>query len=162
MRASARITCKYVRSDLHSRYRLYIAVHFDTHAHVMANGERTSRRVASSKMRHAGYARRRGFYRRISIALHSLERVCIGCGRRGRTVRTDEATQTDFPLEPGLVISRRQVGRKDNAKVRRQVKDDMSCLSWRHRDYVLGLIVNVERHINFILFISFWHTYIYI
>lgn len=44
-------------------------------------------------------------------------------------VRTDEATQTDFLLKLGLVISRRQGGRKDNAKVRRQVKDDMSCLS---------------------------------
>ena len=110
----------------------------------------------SLKMCRTGCARRQGFYRRISIALHSLERVCIGCGERGRVgARTDEATQTDFLLELGLVISRRQVGRKDNAKVRRQVKGDMSCLFSGCRNYVSGLIVKrVERLIEgFYLFV---------
>lgn len=94
--------------------RRCIAVRFDVHT-----WWRTTRR---RKRAARGTLVGEGFYRRISIALHSLKRVCSGCG--GKSTNPTNP-QTDFL---GLVISQRQVGRKDNAKVRRRVKDDMDCL----------------------------------
>lgn len=111
-----------------------------THEHtvVARTDERCMGRRSGAKMRRARgcCSSGRGFYRRISIALHSLEPVCIGFGVRARrraaepVARPRRARKPIFSVGAGdLVISRRRVGGKDNAKVRRQVNGGMSCLS---------------------------------